>query len=63
MKRDQSATMKRFHERQPLPVQRKKAVLVECDRFRCVAYQDAAGVWRGYFSGEVLLGEIKVLKA
>jgi len=62
MKGEQPTAVKRFQERQPLPVQRKKAILVECDRFRCVAYQDGAGIWRGYFSGEELQGEIKILK-
>jgi hypothetical protein len=41
---------------------KKKPVLVDCERFRCVAYQDAAGTWRAYFSGVALHGKITVVQ-
>lgn len=40
----------------------KVGVLVQCAGFRCLAYQDADGVWRGFFSGTQLPLPIDVLE-
>ena len=37
------------------------ATLVQCDGFRCMAYRDRKGIWRGFFSDQELKGKIEVV--
>jgi hypothetical protein len=36
------------------------ATLVQCDGFRCLAYLDRKGIWRGFFSDQELKGKIEI---
>ncbi len=36
-------------------------VLVQTDRFRCLAYQDKQGKWRDYYHKDELNGNIEVV--
>ncbi len=38
-----------------------RAVLVEHEGVRCMAFRDAAGKWRNYFNGDSLPEAVKVL--
>ncbi|HXS69921.1 MAG TPA: hypothetical protein VN761_13835 [Candidatus Polarisedimenticolia bacterium] len=38
-----------------------RAVLVQADGFRCMAFRDSKGQWRNYFSGDLLPETVKVL--
>ena len=37
-------------------------VLVKCEGFQCLAYQDDAGVWRDFFAGDILPPPITALE-
>lgn len=38
-----------------------QVVLVQCEGFRCLAYQDEHGLWRDSFQKQELKGPVKVL--
>jgi hypothetical protein len=37
------------------------ATLIQCDGFRCMAYLDRKGIWRGFFSDQELKGKIEIV--
>jgi hypothetical protein len=39
----------------------ERAVLVQGEGFRCLAFQDREGRWRNYFNRELLHGAIRIL--
>jgi len=43
--------------------QASAGVLVQCEGFRCLAYQDPRGTWRSFFNGEALPLPLEVVEA
>jgi hypothetical protein len=40
-----------------------EVVLVQADGFRCLAFRDKDGKWRGAFHQEELLGDVRVINS
>jgi hypothetical protein len=45
------------------PASEHRAVLVETERFQCMAYQDCQGKWRSFYGLELLPGKVEVVSS
>ena len=43
----------------PFPTER---VLVRCPRYRCVAFRDRQGLWRNYYSRDLIEGPVEIVE-
>jgi hypothetical protein len=48
-------------EKEAGPPREQKAVLVETEGFRCMAFQDCHGKWRRFYDLELLPGKVEVV--
>jgi hypothetical protein len=37
-------------------------VQVQCEGFRCLAYQDQTGAWVDYHTGKTLIGDVRLIE-